>query len=191
MLPTALLLLEGETEEELYGRFASHYAPKAPKQFKNLRGNFNINAKIAEAGVSYMTRNPDRLVDVFVCIDQERIGFPAFDKSAVEQALKTCKNFRALIPIVVILTIESVFFLDIDGIYKFLRAKKSHRKPQHFANFRKLTHIQLGNLFRQFGKTYFKGHRCQGLVASLDLDKLLKAEELQRLKVALLKYKAP
>jgi hypothetical protein len=188
LLPSALLLLEGETEEELYTRFCNHFAPSTPKHFKNLRGNFNINAKIADAATTYMVRHPDRLVDVFVCIDQERIGIPAFNKGAVEDALKAHANFHSIIPIVAVLTLESLFFLDLDGIYKFLRAKRSKRNFKRFANFRALNHRDLSDLFRQFDKTYFKGHRCDGLVAALCLEKLLKADELLRLKTALVRY---
>jgi len=187
-LRTALLLVEGETEEEFYHRFVNHYNSGAPRHVKNLRGNFNINTKIADAAIAYISRHNDRLVDVYVCIDQERLGVPAFNRAKVTSELQRLPNFRSLIPVVAILTIESLFFLDIDGIYKFLRAQRSKRKPHLFSNYRSFTHRDLEQLFARFDRVYYKGSRCKGFVTALDLDKLVRAEELSRLKKALAGY---
>ena len=77
--------------------------------------------------------------------------------------------------------LESLFFIDIDGIYKFVRAKKSLRKPSKYRNYRKLTHCDLSAVFKQFGHEYHKGVRCKGLVAALDLEKIATANELRLL----------
>jgi len=70
--------------------------------------------------------------------------------------------------------IESLFFIDINGLYKFLRAKKTLRNPKKYNNFRRLTHKDLSRLFKQFNKTYFKGIRCQNLVSSLHIELIIK-----------------
>lgn len=181
MSRVALILVEGETEEEFYSLLISQYYNSHPKHIKNLHGNFSINRKILEESVKYAHDHPDREFDVYVCIDQERFGSPAYNHDACEAELKNYPGFRRLIPVVAILMSESLFFLDMDGIYKFLRAPKSSRKPGKFRNHRRLTHYDLSKLFKAFGKVYRKGRRCQNFVSNLDLSKMLQAAEIRNL----------
>ncbi len=181
-LNSALLLVEGETEEEFYSQFLKQFAQNTPQAIVCLKGNFNINSKILDSASSYLERHPDRIVDIFVCVDQERLGAPPFNLKKVTDVLEKIPNFRRIIPVIAILTIESLFFLDLDGIYRFLRAKKSLRNHRKYSNFRSLTHEDLSVLFRRFEKVYHKGRKCEGLVTSLDFNRLLTARELSRLR---------
>jgi hypothetical protein len=177
----ALLLVEGETEEELFSELTRKFHRSKPKKIKNLRGNFSVNRKIVDAAVSYANNNPTNTFDVYVCIDQERIGCPAYNHQWCEAELKKEPRCRRLIPVIAILMIESLFFLDIDGVYKFLRAPHNQRNPKKYANFRGLTHVHLSELFRSHGKRYCKGRRCENFVANLDLSKLRQAAEIDSL----------
>ena len=130
----ALILVEGDTEEELYAAIGKRYFRSAAKRIKNLRGNFNINAKIADAATGYAQNNPSNTFDVYVCIDQERIEVPAFNQELVEGALCKVANFKRLVPVIAVLMTESLFFIDIDGLYAFVRARKSRRKPGKYGS---------------------------------------------------------
>lgn len=176
----ALILLEGETEEEFYLELSNIKFKHIPKKIKNIKGNYNINNKIIDAACNFADKNPNDTFDVFICIDQEIEGTPAFNKKYVLEKLKEIKNFKKLVPVIAVLMIESLFFIDINGIYDFLRAKHTLRNPKKFSNFRKLKHQELSKLFKQFEKIYTKGHKCEGLVKKLDMDKIVsKAKELQ------------
>ncbi len=178
MSRVALILVEGETEEEFYSLLIHHHCRSHPKHIKNLHGNFSINKKIVDASVQYANNNPDREFDVYVCIDQERLGCPAYNHTLCESELKKHPQFKSLIPVVAVLMCESLFFLDIDGIYKFLRAPKQSRKPSNFKCHYRFTHHDLSKLFKSFGKTYRKGTKCQNFVSNLDLKKMLHAKEI-------------
>ena len=181
MSRVALILVEGETEEEFYSLLIQHFCRPHPKQVKNLHGNYSINKKILDESVKFTNQHPSREFDVYVCIDQERFGCPAYNHTLCEFELRKYPKFKRLIPVVAVLMCESLFFLDIDGIYKFLRAPKRARKPNNFRSFRKFTHHDLSKLFKSFGRCYRKGKKCQHFVSNLDLEKLLEAEEIMRL----------
>lgn len=178
---TALILVEGETEEEYYSRLIRNHCPKVPKKVINLIGNFNINNKIIEAGHKFARNHPLSAFDVFVCIDQERLGAPAYNHNYCTAELKKCQYFGKIVSVVTTLMTESIFFLDIEGIYAFLRAPQAQRKPQNFRNYRQLTHHDLSRLFKAHNKTYRKGRRCGNFLDHLDLDKTLNAEEISGL----------
>jgi hypothetical protein len=190
MSRVALILVEGETEEEFYSLLISKYHNAHPKQVKNLHGNFSINAKIVDESAKFATNHPGVEFDVYVCIDQERFGSPAFNQEACESKLKSYHGFKRLVPAVAVLMCESLFFLDIEGIYKFLRTPRKHRNPAKFQNFRQLTHHDLAQLFKTHGKIYRKGKRCQNFLTNLNLAKMLHAAEIKNL-INSLKETAP
>jgi hypothetical protein len=176
----ALILLEGETEEEFYKAIADRYLRGVPKSFKLLRGNFNVNNKVIDKIIQFSTDHPGQKFDVYVCLDQERDSTPVFNESLVRSEVAGIANCLELNEVLVGRMIESIFFIDIEGIYSFLRTPKAQRKPKRYQNFRKLTHRDLTKLFNQNKKIYHKGHRCRSLVMGLDLDKIVgSAGELQ------------
>ena len=179
---TALLLVEGETEEEFFQHLANIFFRPASKQIKNLKGNFNLDSKVADAVTTFAQNHPTELFDVYVCVDKEKPTARPFSTVKVEPILRRLPNFGIVVPIVAILMIESLFFVDIDGIYRFLRTSTSRRTPHKFSNFRCLRHQDLSQLFRAASKVYAKGMRCKGLIQALDIRKIVKrAPELQRL----------
>jgi len=110
MSRVALILVEGETEEEFYSLLVNQHCRSHPKQVKNLHGNFNINNKIVDASIHYTNNNPDREFDVYVCIDQERLGYPAYNHALCMSELNKHPKFKRLIPVVAVLMCESLFF---------------------------------------------------------------------------------
>ncbi len=168
----ALILLEGETEEEFFKALAEKCLRGVPKTFRNMKGNFNINNKIVDKIIQFSTEHPDQEFDVYICVDQEREGDPIYNKKFVTKEIGDITTCLEINDVVADIMIESLFFIDIDGLYKFLRTPKSARNPKKYLNFRKLTHKDLTTLFRQNKKMYHKGRRCQSLVENLDLDKI-------------------
>lgn len=181
----ALILVEGETEIEFYGLIAERFLKGKKKTTRNLGGTFNINLKVADRILQFHQTHPDNTFDVYVCVDQERPGYPIINPDVVRTLLEENKKWmgsdklKELRPVIVVLMIESLFFIDIDGIYKYLKAPKSKRNPKKFSNFRQLTHRDLKTLFESFDNYYHKGARCKEFVASLDIKKIVAtAEEL-------------
>ncbi len=68
---TALIFVEGETEEEFYQVVCDRYLRGLSKQVKNLHGNFNIHSKILDKTVSFLENHPESEVRVYCCIDRE------------------------------------------------------------------------------------------------------------------------
>lgn len=175
----ALILVEGETEEVFYKRLVDSRLQGIPKQIKNLKGNFNINDKIADKCKQYSDLHPNDTFDVYVCVDRERVGLPIYNKTLVDGKVNAIRGFEVKIDIVAELMIESLFFIDIHNIYAHLRTSKKQRYPARYKNFRRLTHRELSKLFESNGKQYYKGIRCEPLVMKLDLDLIVgKAVEL-------------
>lgn len=168
-----LILVEGETELEFIGSIAGQFFPRHPKTIRNLRGNFNINAKVVDKILGFSNQHPHLTFSVCVCIDQERIGVPPLDITQIKTELARYSLTPKIVPVIALLMTESLLFADIEGIYAFLRASHSKRKPRNFDNFRRLTHHDLQRLFRQFGKQYVKGHRVENFVSKLNIKKIV------------------
>lgn len=176
----ALILAEGETETEFYNALANLKFKSISKRIKDLEGNFSINKKIVAKSYNFSLNNPGVGFDVYVCIDQEKIGIPAYNRKLVEAKLKELSGFRNLHDVICVLMMESIFFIDIDGIYDFLKVPQNRRDPQRFKNFRNLSHKDLSNLFNKFGQTYAKGIKCKDLIEHLDMDKIIEdADEIK------------
>jgi hypothetical protein len=174
MATPALILIEGDTEYEFIQAIAEKFFRSYPKKIRNLHGNFSINKKIIDKALAFSETNPGQSFLLCVCIDQERINVPAFDRSLVENELKAKGVECEIVPVIATLMMESLFFIDIDGIYAFLRAQHSRRNPNKYRNFRLLTHKDLSRLFQQFNKLYVKGRRTENFVNNLDLSKIAK-----------------
>lgn len=175
----SLILVEGDTEMEFYKAIADDHLNATPKIIKNMHGNFNILTKVLDASKTYSDKNPTDTFDVYVCIDQDRIGEPAINEKTLQEELKKIRGHKTLTCVIAILVIESLFFIDIDGIYAHLRANKNKRKPKKYINYRKLTDRDLKVLFKSFGGLYQKGHYCRSLISSLNIKKIVNtADEL-------------
>jgi len=173
---TSIILVEGATEMEFYKAIADKYLNNTPRAIKDLRGNFNIHAKVLDASKTHSDRHPGNTFDVYVCIDQDRIGEPAINREALHRELKKIKGFKNLTCVIAVLVIESLFFIDINGIYTFLRAPHNKRKPKKYSEYRTLTDRDLKKLFKSFDKLYQKGHHCKTLVSSLNIKKIIGEE---------------
>ncbi|MCE5210417.1 MAG: DUF4276 family protein [Deltaproteobacteria bacterium] len=183
---TALIFIEGDTEEEFYKIVCDKYLGGLTKKVMNLNGNFNIDSKILDKTFSFLDKHPENFVRIFCCIDREsRDHNPPINISHIVETFKnkSKKQCRVLSVKKIIATqmIESWFFYDMDGIYKFLSTPHSQRKHHKFRPPEKFTHIDLSNLFKRYDKIYIKGKRCQNFVNHLDIEKIYRdCQELQK-----------
>jgi hypothetical protein len=69
--------------------------------------------------------------------------------------------------------IESWFFHDIEGIFRFLQVPNRERNPARFRTAAKFTDVDLAHLFYRYGKSYIKGKRVKNFIQSLDIAKIL------------------
>lgn len=172
----ALLFVEGDTEEEFYKYLLTSYLPNAPKAIVNLHGNSNIHRKILSGADVFLQKHKDCFVRIYCCIDREsRDHNPPLDIDALRDSLRADRDFsRVLSADTIIATqmIESWYFHDIGGIFKFLKVPHSERNPAKFAPPEKFTHIHLARLFERYGKVYIKGRKSANFINHLDLEKI-------------------
>ena len=76
---------------------------------------------------------------------------------------------RKLICILAVHSIEDWFLLDEAGLKRYLRLS------QNVSVHGKSGYDKIQKFFRQAGKTYIKGIKCEGLVDKLDMDKITTA----------------
>lgn len=176
----SLIMVEGETEIEFYKVVAGSLLKKSHRKVENLHGNFSIHAKILDAAKKYSNNNPNDTFDLYICIDQERIGVPALNEEYLLGELNGIRGFKTFNSVIVVLMLESVFFIDMDGLYKYLRASKNKRNPKKYKQYRNFTHRDLSALFKQFGHMYRKGSRCSDLIESLDIEKITSTDNVLR-----------
>jgi hypothetical protein len=176
---TALIFVEGDTEEEFYQVVCDGYLGGVRKKVLNLGGNFNIHKKVLDKTFYFLDKHPKSMVRVYCCIDREsRDHNPPLDVDFLIETINKKPGKRRILSVDKIIAtqmIESWFFHDIEGIYKFLSIPKSLRKYHKFRVVEKLTHIDLSNLFRRSGKVYIKGKRSHNFINHLDINKIFGA----------------
>lgn len=83
--------------------------------------------------------------------------------------------------------IESWFFYDIEGIYRFLRAKRSQRTTSKYSNPTNLCKKDLQRLFARFDNVYTPGRRAEHVIRSLNIRRIVSgctnlSEGIERIK---------
>lgn len=172
----ALIFVEGDTEEEFYSKLLREYLNGTPKSVKNLNGIFNVHKKVLGKTEAFLHDNKEKVVRVYCCIDREsRDHNPPLDIEVLRNSFKEIKVFKRVLSadaIIATQMIESWFFYDTEGIYKFLKVPHSKRNPSKFKPPEKFTHIHLSKLFEHYDKTYIKGRKCANFISNLDIGKI-------------------
>ena len=191
---TSLLILEGYTEQVFYPLLRDQFFKNIRIELRNIKGQGNINKDILSEIYKYTYNNPCDLVRAYCCIDakeQERSATP-FDLSEIHQRARERKMVQVL-SIKEILAnpeVESWFFHDIEGIYKFLGTKVSQRNPKKYSNTRNLCKKDLERLFHMSGKEYLPGKRAENFINNLDIAKIVSGCQELREGIALIKSQA-
>jgi len=174
-----LLLYEGDTEEEFYKRIVDNTVPKRRIRisYDNLKGiTTNINRKILHKIYKHLQNNiNEHRIFVFVAIDREgdKSCESPLDINEIINTISVDTNrIQEVFEIIATQDIESWFFIDIDGIYKYLKVPKNKRNPRKYSNYESYNNRDLSNLFRRYKRIYSKGHSDTGLLGSLDLKKI-------------------
>lgn len=183
----ALIFVEGDTEKEFYTKLAESYLCGISKSIINLHGIYNVHRNVLGKTEAFLHQHSDVSVRIYCCIDREsRDHNPPLDIAELRSTLKEQRDFdRVLSANAIIATqmIESWFFYDIDGIYKFLKVPRNLRSLTKFTPPEKFTHHDLSKLFARFGKTYIKGRKCANFINNLDMNKI--SSDCEELKVGL------
>lgn len=173
----AIFFLEGYSEEIFYKKMLDMYLKGVPKIVINAKGLYNIHKTVMGKTVDIVTRYPDYNLRIYCCIDREsRDKAPELDIEALRKDMlghKTLKN-KVLSADIIMATqmLESWFFYDIEGIYKFLRYPNASRNIAKYHPVEKTRWQDLFKLFRDVGKLYIKGERSENFIEHLDLEKI-------------------
>jgi len=174
--PVSLLVLEGDTEQIFYPLIRNKFLQGIRIELRNMKGRGNVNKDILGEIYKYLYTNSNESVRAYCCVDSERDQCSAtpLDLELIRQKAKERKMSR-LLGVDQILAdpdIESWFFYDIDGIRRFIRAKKSQLNTRRYANPKNLRKKDLRQLFDRFGKVYVPGQRATNFINNLDIKKI-------------------
>ncbi len=175
-----LFLYEGETEAEFYQIIFNNYIPprKIRRSFSNLKGIYSLNDKVKSKIESYLQNNSFvtcNNIHVFIAYDREG---PRETETLLDlQSLKLKYIYKdsrisSINEIVATQDLESWFFHDLEGIYKFLRAPNNKRNHNCYNNIEATNNKILSSLFHKFDKHYQKGKKVKGFVNQLDVEKI-------------------
>lgn len=174
-----LFLYEGDTELEFYESLFEKYLPPRSIRLKkkNIKGQGNLNRKVESAIYQHLDEKSDEdNIHVFVAHDREgpREKESMFDPEYFDKKVirKKGSRIKSVNEIVATQDVESWFFADLDGIYDYLKVPKNKRNYRNYRNIESLDYTKLSQLFRRFGKIYFKGERAEGLIQKLNVQKI-------------------
>jgi hypothetical protein len=177
---SVLFLYEGETEAEFYQKIFTEYVPprKIRRNYSNLKGVYSLNDKVRSRIDSYLLNGSfdDRKnIHVFVAYDRE--GTKNTETLLNIDQIKTeyinpSSRISSINEIVATQDLESWFFHDLEGIYKFLRVPNAKRNYSQYNNIEATNNRILSALFHRFDKHYQKGRKVHGFIDHLDIEKI-------------------
>ena len=173
----SLLVLEGDTEQIFYSIIRDTFLKGVRIELRSIKGQGNVNKDVLSEIYKYTYNNPHDLVRAYCCVDTERQTCTAtpFDLELIHEKAKE-RKMKQVLSIDAILAgpnIESWFFYDIEGIYKFLRAPRNQRNARRYNNPQNCGKRQLQELFHRFGKVYLPGKRSRNFVNNLNIAKIV------------------
>ena len=182
--PLSLLLVEGYTDEVFYNLIKKKFLADCRITLFNIKGLYNVNNDIIDKILDFCQNHNDEKIRVYCCLDREsRYGqTPGFDLEVIRKYIKgKANNVLSIDTIIATQQIESWFFYDIEGIYKFLKVPRTKRKPKRYQPPEKFGHKELQKLFENYGNSYNKGKRCAGFINQLDIKKIISnCQELKK-----------
>ena len=182
--PVSLLVLEGDTEQIFYPIIRDKFLKGIRIELRNIKGRGNVNKDVLCEIYKYTYNNRDDAVRVYCCVDTERQKRTAtpLELDIMREQVKL-RKLRFVLSVDLLSAdpeIESWFFYDIEGIYKFLGAKTSQRNVKKYSNPKNLCKKNLQRLFHRFEKEYLPGERAANFINHLDIDKIVtKCKELR------------
>lgn len=185
-----LFLYEGETEAEFYLKiFDQHIAQREIRINKaNLNGVYNLDHKVKAKVNSYLYNNKFsdcKSIHVFVAYDREgaRTVEPQLNVELLKREfVKSKSRIKSINEVVATQDLESWFYHDMPGIYKYLKVPVAERKHDVYPNVDATHNRLLSALFHRYNKHYQKGKRAEGFIDALDIPKIVsRVPELQEM----------
>ena len=174
--PVSLLILEGETEEVFYSIVRDKYLSGLRVKLTSIKGQGNINRQILAKLFGFLKNNTGDLVRGYCCIDTERgknsatpLDVTRIKKTIIEKGMRQVLGVE---PILADPEIESWFFYDIDGIYRFLKTPNEKRNTRKYSSPKNYGKKELQDLFHRFGDVYLPGKRARNFIEHLDMAKI-------------------
>ncbi len=175
-----LFLYEGETEEEFYKKiFYDYIEPrKIRRNYGILKGVYSLNEKVKSKIESYLINDKYlscNNIHVFIAYDRDgtRETGSLLDIGSIKREFIYKKSrISSINEIVATQDLESWFFHDLEGIYKYLKVPKHLQNLSAYNNVEATNNRILSSLFHRFDKHYQKGKRVQGFINQLDIDKI-------------------
>lgn len=189
---SVLVLCEGETELEFYKILLGKYInpSKLRRNYSNLQGVYSLNDKVRSKIESYLQNDAYKSctdIHVFIAYDREgpRETESLLDiKNLKENYLYSTSRIKSINEIIATQDLESWFFHDLEGVYKFLKVPVAKRNMKLFKNTEATHNRILSNFFYKHNKLYQKGKKVQGFLNYLDFEKIY--SNVQELKDAIL-----
>lgn len=187
-----LFLYEGDTELGFYDTLFEKLNLNRVAQIKKkcLNGNRNINIKVRDKIYDYLENKSNKHVNyltVFVAYDREtkRDDTDYVDRLNKKLIKKNTgsKRLKDIHEIVATQMLESWFFIDIEGIYKYLNIPASKQKIHRYKAYENFRHEDLNALFMEIDKRnyYHKGDTAKKFIKELDLLKIYtQCEDLKK-----------
>ena len=173
-----ILFVEGDTEVEFYKRVVANARRLHPEnrfdthiEFRNVKGvgGFKGNALRKFTKEIKPKYGEECIYTVVLCSDTDVFDFsskPPIKWKEVERGL--CENGASkIIHVRAKHSIEDWFLYDAEGIIGFLRLGKNTKIVG------KSGYDKLQNLYKRANKAYFKGVKSNGMIAKLDIDKIV------------------
>lgn len=185
-----LFIYEGETEGEFYSKIFEDHLPQRTIQIHkgNLKGVFSLDNKVRNKIQTYLLSDKFvkcKSIHVFVAYDREGDinTEPILDIEKLKREFIVDKSrVKSINQVIATQDLESWFYHDMPGIYKYLRVPKTERKLDVHPNVNATHNRMLSQFFHRYKKHYQKGRRAEGFIDDLDLKKIIgKVVELQEM----------
>lgn len=173
-----LFLYEGDTEKEFYNKILTQNLPPRSIRIErgNLHGVYSLDIKVENKINSYLDSEKYKdckNIHVFVAYDREgiRTKKSALNISLLQKKFITKKSrVKSINEVIATQDLESWFFYDLEGIYRYLRVPVSERNIDKYSNPEKMHNRILSALFHKHNKHYQKGKKAEGFIDYLDLN---------------------
>jgi len=187
-----LFLYEGDTELGFYDTLFDMLNLNGVAQIKKkcLKTGYNLNKLVWERIYDYLENKSNKHVKyltVFVAYDREtKRDDPDYENRLNKQLIikeTGSKRLKGIHEIVATQMLESWFFIDIEGIYKYLKTPASKQKIHRYKAYENFRHEDLNALFMEVDKRnhYQKGDTAKKFIKELDLLKIYRqCEDLKQ-----------
>lgn len=170
------IFVEGETEMEFYTKLVDYikkqkgYRFHCEIEYKNLKGIGEFKRKLANYFKNKICVDyKDYRHKVALCYDTDVFKDTSLKTADWEIVERKLYKYGAdeIVHIRADRSIEDWFWLDLEGLRKYLKLPKDYRfkKRSGYKNFVKL--------FDKAGKSYKKGKKCAGLINALSMETIL------------------